>query len=139
MPGFLADLMLIRLGRWLRLMGQDVANPEGSGSDSELLQKARAESRTLITRDKRLAEECRKVSVDCILVKASRIEDQLGEMAKSGVPLQLDPKRCTLCNGPLQEVDCREKMTWQCKSCGKLFWQGSHWRKMNKMLEKVRG
>ena len=25
---FLVDLMLMRLGRWLRLLGQDVANPE---------------------------------------------------------------------------------------------------------------
>jgi len=132
------DLMLLRLGRWLRLMGQDVANPEESGSDIGLLQKAKAEKRTLITRDKRLADSCRAAGVDCILIKASRLEEQLGEMAKLGIPLQLDPQRCTLCNGPLQEVDCRERTTWQCESCGKQYWVGSHWRKMNKMLGDMR-
>ncbi len=101
MPGFLVDLMLLRLGRWLRLMGQDVANPEESGSDIGLLQKAKTEKRTLITRDKRLADACRAAGVDCILIKASRLEEQLGEMAEFGIPLQLDPQRCTLCNGPL--------------------------------------
>ena len=45
--------MLMRLGRWLRLLGQDVANPEGS-SDDELLSQARKENRTIITRDREL-------------------------------------------------------------------------------------
>jgi hypothetical protein len=50
---FLADLMLLRLARWLRLLGQDVANPE-SDSDKALLGQAKRENRILVTRDKRV-------------------------------------------------------------------------------------
>jgi uncharacterized protein with PIN domain len=42
--------MLIRLGRWLRMVGLDVANPEGS-DDKELLERTKAEGRILLTRD----------------------------------------------------------------------------------------
>jgi len=137
-PSFLADLMLLRLGRWLRMMGQDAANADEGSDDRELLKKAREEKRTLITRDRRLAGECRAAGVECILIKSSRIEEQLEEMAELGITLGLDPHRCTLCNGPLQKIDCKERATWQCESCGKLYWKGSHWKKMEKMLGEIR-
>ena len=41
---FLVDLMLLRLGRWLRLLGQDVANPE-TDSDGAHLEQAKREKR----------------------------------------------------------------------------------------------
>jgi len=134
---FLVDQMLLRLGRWLRLLGMDVANPENA-SDSELLQRAIREKRTLVTRDKRLADACRRRQAECILIKASRLDEQLREMAQMGVPLELRPQRCTLCNCILQKVHLAEKATWKCEGCGKLYWEGSHWINMEKMLEKIR-
>jgi len=134
---FLVDQMLLRLGRWLRLLGMDVANPENA-SDSELLQRAIQEKRTLVTRDKRLADACRRRQAECILIKASRLDEQLREMAKRGIPLELRPQRCTLCNCTLQRVYPAEKGTWKCEGCKKLYWEGSHWINMEKMLEKIR-
>ena len=89
--------MLMRLGRWLRLLGQDAANPEGI-SDDALLSQARKENRTIITRDRELYQSCRGAGVECVLIRSSKISDQLTEMAAAGVALQLDPKRCTICN-----------------------------------------
>ncbi len=134
---FLVDLMLMRLGRWLRLLGQDVANPEGI-SDDALLNRARKENRTVITRDRELYQSCRGAAVQCILIRSSKISDQLMEMAKNGVPLQLDPKRCTICNSLLQEVECEPSRKWECPVCKKLYWQGGHWEKMEQMLERIR-
>lgn len=157
---FLVDEMLLRLGRWLRMMGQDVANPDGA-ADSELRQRARAENRTLITRDRRLAEACMSAGAKCILVKSSELEDQLAEMAEQGISLRLDPVRCTLCNSPLerlenptQDIAGREglpersplaggkeesddRARWKCKGCGKLYWEGAHWKRMKEILEEV--
>jgi hypothetical protein len=134
---FLVDLMLMRLGRWLRLLGQDVANPEGI-SDDALLSQARKENRTIITRDKRLFQTCRNAGVVCVLIRSSKISDQLLEMAAEGVPLRLDPGRCTLCNTLLQEVKSEQSMKWECPGCKKLYWQGGHWKKMERMLETIR-
>ena len=136
----------MRLGRWLRLLGQDVANPKGSG-DEELLLQAKDEKRTIITRDKELFQACRGAGVECILIRATKISDQLLEMAKVGIPLQLDPKRCTLCNGPLMEMEIsREaavpmdplpKRLWRCGQCQKLYWKGGHWKRIKMILDDI--
>jgi len=135
--GFLVDEMLLRLGRWLRLLGLDVASPEGF-SDSEILHKAMKEGRTLLTRDRELADACKREKAKCILIRTSGLEDQLMEMAEWGISLQLNPCRCTVCNSPLQEVSLAGRATWRCEGCKRLYWEGSHWIRMEKMLEKIR-
>ena len=132
---YVVDLMLMRLGRWLRLMGQDVANPV-AGNDWEIIEQAVREHRTVITRDRRLWQSCLKIERPCILIISSLIEEQLLEMAGAGVPLRLDPQRCTLCNEPLEQM-ARGREQWQCSRCNKLYWRGSHWRKMEQMLEEI--
>ena len=145
----------------MRLLGQDVANPEGA-TDSELLQRSKAEQRTLVTRDRRLAEACKRAGVKCILVKSSELEDQLAEMTGQGIALRLDPRRCTLCNSPLvslerslmqesargrgplergplkrAEAESESRATWRCTGCGKLYWEGAHWKRMKEVLEAI--
>ena len=129
--------MLMRLGRWLRLLGQDASNPKGI-SDDLLLVQARKENRTIITRDKELFQACRGADVSCILIRSSKISDQLMEMSTKGVLLQLDPKRCTLCNSLLLEIESNSSRKWECPACKKLYWQGGHWEKMERMLESIR-
>jgi uncharacterized protein len=137
MQRFLVDLMLMRLGRWLRLLGQDVACPTGE-RDEDLQLQAKQERRTIITRDKRLFQTGSSAGVSCLLILSSRISDQLIEMAEAGVPLRLDPQRCTLCNGRLEEVEMPGIKRWQCQTCKKLYWEGGHWRKMESMLQSIR-
>ena len=129
--------MLLRLGRWLRLLGQDVANPDAT-SDADLLGQAKREKRIVITRDKRLAKTCQIQKRECILIRSSKIPEQLREMAQRGIHLELNPQRCTICNCPLQEVESPERRTWICTGCKRLYWEGSHWKKMEKMLESIR-
>jgi len=134
---FLVDLMLMRLGRWLRLLGQDVACPAGE-RDDKLLCQAKEERRTIITRDKRLFLVALGAGISCLLIRSSKISDQLLEMAKAGVPLRLDPRRCTVCNGPLQKTETSGMKKWQCSVCKKLYWEGGHWQKMESMLQAIR-
>ena len=144
---YLADLMLMRLARWLRMAGQDVSNPPEGGDDSDLIKVALAEERTLLTRDRVLAQRCEKAGADCLLVKSSDLEEQLEELVEAGLSLELNPKRCTLCNAPLEEVGELEDLDdpalpevspiWRCDRCGKLYWQGSHWRGIRKRLERT--
>ena len=133
---FVVDLMLMRLGRWLRLMGQDAANPEG-GSDWQIRDQAKRDHRTVITRDRRLWQSCLKIERPCILILSSQIEEQLQEMADAGLPLRLDPRRCTLCNEPLEQMTENGREQWRWRRCDKLYWRGSHWRKIEEMLEKI--
>lgn len=134
---FLVDLMLLRLARWLRLLGQDVANPE-SESDKAILVQAKRENRTLVTRDKRLFSACSAAGVEGVLIRSSRICEQILEMAERGIALRIDPKRCTLCNSPLLEVEGREGEMWICNVCQKLYWRGGHWKSMEETLKDLR-
>jgi uncharacterized protein len=138
----LVDQMLMRLGRWLRLVGMDVANP-GLADDPELMIKARRENRILITRDKRLAENCRTAGVECILIQSTSLLGQLNEMADAGAKMKLNPQRCTVCNGPLRAVrgagdQSPYEQTWECEVCGKLYWAGSHWKRIEDTLKQIR-
>ena len=134
---FLVDLMLLRLGRWLRLLGQDVANPQND-SDEALLDQAKREKRVLITRDKRLFSSCSGAGVECILIRSSRISEQILEMAERGISLEIDPQRCTLCNNPLMEAEGHEGELWICPNCQRLYWRGGHWRNMEGVLKNLR-
>ena len=139
----MVDQMLMRLGRWLRLVGMDVANP-GVADDPELMIKASQENRTLITRDKRLAENCRTAGVECILIESTSHLCQLNEMAEAGVKMELNPQRCTVCNGSLRgTVRCAgdrpfNEQAWECEICGKLYWTGSHWKRIEDTLKQIR-
>jgi uncharacterized protein with PIN domain len=133
---FLADLMLIRLARWLRLLGQDVALPS-SQRDGDLMHQAAQEGRTVITRDRGLSQSCQRAGVNCILISSSDICGQLEEVAAVGVPLRLDPKRCTVCNGLLDEVKQQQGQMWQCRDCRKLYWKGGHWKGIRKRLAEL--
>jgi len=143
---YLADLMLMRLARWLRMAGQDVSNPPEGADDSDLLEIALAEERTLLTRDRVLARRCEKAGAGCLLIISSDLDEQLRELEDAGIALELNPERCTLCNGPLEEVGSSEivgepalseegSALWRCERCGKLYWRGFYWWGIRKRLE----
>jgi len=135
----LCDHMLGSLARWLRFLGYDTAYPE-PGPDRTLIERARTEGRILLTRDKELAA---RVS-GAIQIRSDNLEQQIREVA-AVIPLRLvDPlSRCSLCNevlvhAPLEDVKhlvpegvlSRHHAFWRCPSCGRVYWQGTHWDKM---------
>jgi uncharacterized protein with PIN domain len=138
---FLVDQMLIRLGRWLRLVGMDVTNPKDEG-DQDLLKRAKRENRILITRDRRLRDACKTDDVECIFIKSTILQSQLREMIGAGVKMEFNPNRCTICNdllveAELQQTGLQNQKTWKCQGCGKLYWQGSHWKRIEEILKTI--
>src|SRR6266487_1748443 len=72
----LCDHMLGSLARWLRFMGYDTAYPE-PGPDRTLIERARAEDRILLTRDKELATRV----PGSVAVRSDVLEEQIREVA----------------------------------------------------------
>jgi len=83
-------------------------------------------------------QACLRANVPCLLISSSDLSGQLREMAEAGLPLRLDPRRCTVCNGLLEEIGSLEGQRWRCRDCGKLYWQGGHWKGIKKRLEELR-
>ena len=142
----LCDHMLGSLARWLRFMGYDTEYPPPI-PDRELIEKAREEDRILLTRDKELAARFS----GAICVRSDDLEEQVREVATI-LPLEvIDPlSRCSLCNTPIvpasveevrdavpEGVLSRHNAFWRCPTCGKVYWQGSHWDKMIARLQRL--
>jgi uncharacterized protein len=145
-PRLAVDRMLMRLARWLRLLGADVI-ADASLSGSELLKIARAENRVLVTRDKRL-----RTAADVFFVESNAISGQLRETVGR---FQLDPRvialtRCSRCNQVLTPV-ARELVSRrvppyvfashdrfaECESCGRIYWPETHPARMRAMLDSI--
>src|SRR5256886_11158397 len=140
----LCDHMLGSLARWLRFMGYDTAYPE-PGPDRTLVERVRAEDRILLTRTRNLAAGV----TGAVQIRSDILEDQIREVA-SALPLRLvDPlSRCSLCNEILlsarledvkefvpEGVRSRHRVFWRCPSCGRVYWRGTPWGKMNARLK----
>jgi hypothetical protein len=148
--------MLERLARWLRAAGLDVASAEGTAPDAALRRRAAAEGRVLLTRDRRLAESC---AAACHRVRAAAPLAQLAEVAAAFglAPLVLRFSRCLVCNAELRPAageapappptpaDPRRPAVpptgplWRCPVCGRVYWEGSHTRRMRRALARAAG
>lgn len=141
---FTADAMLGKLARWLRIMGFDTLYAK-SMLDDEILARSILERRVLLTKDRALLMKAQKAGAECRLVRSDDIEGELAELA----PLISEKPpctRCPICNSILEEAK-REMISsteippieplWLCPSCGKVYWHGTHWKRIVETLEKI--
>ncbi len=148
---FICDAMLGRLARWLRVLNYDTAYDDAI-EDEALIRRAVDEGRVILTRDRRLPQEWRVG--DCLVLESERPAEQLREVAdhyQLERPRQLF-RRCLECNEPLQTVEAeavadripesvrrRHEHFTRCPACGRVYWEGSHVRRMERKLRHVLG
>ncbi|MCL6429745.1 MAG: Mut7-C RNAse domain-containing protein [Anaerolineae bacterium] len=139
-PRFVADAMLGRLARWLRILGYDTLY-DPRGHDDELVRMARAEGRILLTRDTGLV--CRR-GVRSLLVSHDHVEAQLRQVsAELGLRAPNRFSRCPVCNERLEAVPkswawgyvppytfCTQQEFRLCPACNRFYWRGTHWERM---------
>jgi len=145
--GFLCDEMLKGFARWLRTAGYDTTICESGISDRELLNQAISEHRLLITRDKKLLE-FRHAHGNVIWLRCNLLGECVDALSSQvSINWLYKPfSRCLLCNTSLIPADenlytripetsrAHVKEVLYCRSCDKLYWQGSHVRRMKKQL-----
>jgi uncharacterized protein with PIN domain len=149
---FIADTMLGKLAKWLRLLGFDVLYfPKIS--DEEIAERALRSGRVILTRDTLLIRR-RKVRENHFFVRGDDYKDQLRQVAKR---YSIDPyarilTRCLRCNDPLESVDkasVREKVPpyvfdtqnafEACARCGRIYWKATHRDEMMKQIRAILG
>jgi len=150
---FITDGMLGKLTRWLRMLGQDVEYSR-SVDDKKLIEMAKKEHRILLTRDLKLYQQAMMQGVDAVLVEEKTGTEKLADLARRfNFKLEIDVtvSRCPKCNTKIKPVpkdmviDRVPKTTssyynefWECLGCGQVYWQGAHWRRIEKELERAR-
>ncbi len=148
---FLADRMLGKLVKWLRILGYDTSYPSFD-NDLSLILTARQEGRILLTRDANLIK--RRNICDFLFIKGDHWEEQLTGIIK-GLKLEIDLNskifsRCSLCNTLTKDVDKEEAKNYvpsyvfltqdkfvYCPSCKKYDWRGTHWQRMTQKIQKL--
>ena len=146
---FIADAHLGGLAHLLRMLGFDTLY-DNAAADAEIARVAQAQTRVVLTRDRELLKR-RGISHGCY-VHALRPERQLYEiferldLARSARPFT----RCLSCNGLLRAVG-KESIDAQlpagvrenherfslCEGCGRVFWEGTHWQRMRRVVESL--
>jgi uncharacterized protein with PIN domain len=150
---FITDGMLGKLTRWLRMLGHDV-NYYRSADDKKLVEMAKSEKRVLLTRDRKLYQQAVSRGMEAVLVEAADEAGKLADLARRfGFKLEIDfsVSRCPKCNAKIKTVskevvaDQIPESTsiyyndfWKCPGCGKVYWHGAHWKRIEETLEEAK-
>jgi uncharacterized protein with PIN domain len=149
---FLADGMLGKLTRWLRMLGQDVTYSTEL-SDNELLALAKSEDRALLTRDLEIYKRAITRRLDAFYVEGETESSRIAEVAKRyglALEIDMDKSRCPICNTPIKPAskeELKEKLEpnsyqyyerfWRCPNCRQIYWQDAHWKQITKTLTEI--
>ncbi len=140
---FIADVMLGKLAKKLRLRGFDVLYDRGL-DDNEIIRLALAGNRIILTRDTGLIT--RPLASNHMLIKSDHVSEQIHQVLSSiprkSQPLQLN--RCSECNEPLSAIAREEtrdlvadyiyerhREFFRCEACGRIYWRGTHTQRMS--------
>jgi uncharacterized protein with PIN domain len=135
---FIADVMVGKLARWLRVLGCDVVYSNRL-EDDEIMRIAAAENRIILTRDVAFSARCRE-AYKLVFIEANDWRSQLRQVIGA-----CDLKdfrvlsRCIECNSLLQDIEkerivekvptyvyqTQEKFSL-CTSCDRVYWRGTH-------------
>jgi len=146
---FILDVHLGKLAKYLRLLGFDTLY-ENNLTDPEIIEIAQKEKRIILTRDYGILKN-NKVSHG-YWIRSQNSKEQLKEIIRRfdlKSKLQLF-SRCIVCNGLIKPVEMDKildkiepgtrndfKKFYECSSCKKVYWEGSHYENMNKFIESL--
>ncbi|MGI0083002.1 MAG: Mut7-C RNAse domain-containing protein [Nitrosopumilaceae archaeon] len=157
-PIFVVDAMLGNLAKKLRILGYD-STYFSSIEDQKLVVIAKNEKRIILTKDEHLAKDAQKQGVVAILIRGN---DEFEQIAQINAKIKLGKftidtinARCIACNGKLHPIEKyrlinkipdgvleREKKFWMCDGCKKIYWEGTHFEKLqefaNQLNERLR-
>jgi uncharacterized protein with PIN domain len=140
---FIADIMVGKLARYMRMAGYDVMYINNA-SDDQIIKIARETDRIILTRDSLMLarREFKKGIIKYLYIKEDKLENQLDQI-KLDLKVSLKPNlvRCIECNEKLIKVkkeDVKNKIPpyvyktqknfLYCKNCDKYYWRGTHYQ-----------
>lgn len=140
---FIADIMVGKLAKYLRMAGCDVLYMNDA-SDDKIIKIAGETGRIVLTRDSLMLtrKEFKNGTLKYLHIKDEKLKNQLGQI-KSELHLSLKPDlvRCIECNRILIKVGKEEIKNMvppyvyktqenflYCKNCDKYYWRGTHYQ-----------
>jgi uncharacterized protein len=149
-PRFVLDVHLGSLAKYMRMAGFDVSYRNNFG-DKEIIVISLNEKRTILTKDRNILK--RNEVTHGYWVRSTAVEEQLKEIiSRFHLDQMMQPfTRCMNCNKLLETVDKKEVeaelppkvRSWhdefkRCPECGKIYWKGTHYEKMQGFIDKLK-
>lgn len=147
---FLLDVHLGRLATYLRMLGFDTLY-RNDYDDPDLADISANQNRILLTCDRKLL--MRKQISYGYLVRSRKPREQIVEVLKRFDLFHYQPTvaRCLQCNGTIDVVEKQQIESqllpltrkhydrfYQCNSCRKIYWEGSHYGKMQTLINQLK-
>lgn len=147
---FLLDINLGKLARKLRLLGFDSLY-RNDYDDPTIIRLAREQNRIILTRDIGLLKN--SAVQRGYWVRSTQSNEQITEVVnKFDLLSAIKPfTLCLDCNGPIKPVTKeavlkslpqRTKASFeeffQCHHCGKIYWPGSHYQRMQRFIDRLK-
>jgi uncharacterized protein with PIN domain len=144
---FICDVHLGRLARALRILGFDTLY-RNDYTDNEIVAIASSGHRMALTRDRGLLKHSAITHGYCVRSTAWR-EQAREVVERFDLQTVAAPfTRCALCNGIIARVEKKEVIDLledetkkcyeafsRCRSCGKIYWEGSHFAKLRELVK----
>jgi len=145
-PKFFADAQLGRLARHLRLLGFDTLYENGA-DDADIVKRSIAERRIVLSRDRALLMR-RGVTHGCHIRQDDPMEQLAQVIRRCDLLDSIQPfSRCMVCNGHIEPVNKQDVATllkpetlagfdefWRCPGCGRVYWNGSHYLRLQERV-----
>ena len=148
---FIADRMLGKLAKELRMLGYDTVYYRGENA-YPLIKLAREEGRVILTRTTKLTPKRPEDRI--VRIMEDKPSFQLRELIQIKI-ISLHEEtpfsRCLVCNILLNEMPREEaegkvpdfifyqrKEFFRCPQCSRIYWQGSHQDHMQKKIEQLK-
>ena len=143
------DEMLGTIAKWMVILGKNVRYIRGF-KDDEIVNLLKPGD-ILITADSELCNRARKVAFCVFIKERKRLDYSLAYIfASLGEKPSLAPKFCPACGGTLKKVkksEIKEKVPrrvythhrdfYICVKCRKIYWKGSHWKRIRSFYKRV--
>jgi len=151
---FLVDAMLGNIAKKLRLLGFD-SEYVSDIDDSKLIETAKNENRTIISRDRNLIDRAKKNEISSVYITKENEIEQFQEILET-TDLQFDEisgdsARCTKCNSPTSQINKLEienkipqgvlefqDKFWKCDGCDQIYWEGTHIKNLQEFVHKIK-
>lgn len=154
---FIADAMLLKLARWLRIFGIRTDFIPNTMHDSQILKLLALPAnreKILLTQDVQLHGRAQHRGIPSFLVpREVPTEEQVAAVLKEfHLSLKDFPAKtiCPSCNGGLriakkaevkgkvhENVYKMHRKFWLCGKCGKIYWEGTHWERIEEAAKRI--
>ena len=148
---FIADVNLGDIVKYMRLLGFDVYY-ESVLSAKEIIEISKSENRIILTKSKKLLK-FRDVSHGVFIRPGTTAEQVKRIVDYLNIKDQVKPfSRCLCCNSLVEPVSKNEIVNRippktkafcdeysQCKTCDKIYWDGTHFVNMKKIINDILG